>query len=572
MLVQLNNPKCGKLINLETTFNPDLKFNRIHMRYWFKNTTIYCLDVDAFQDGNGDGCGDLIGLKDRLEYISALGIDTIWLLPIYKTPNKDNGYDVEDYYTIDPRLGDLGDFTEVLARAEEHNMRILLDLPINDTSNKHPWFQEARSNPNSKYRDYYIWSKEKPEDPDEKLIFGDQQDGNWEYDKEADAYYYHTFYAHQPDLNFANPDVRKEVRRIMHFWLRLGVAGFRIDALSHIVRSKGHNLIQDPDQLVNEFRQYAEEISCEAVLLGETDVEPQEYKDYFGEDNKFQMLLNFYLSNYIFSALAKKQKAPIEFALNIMPKANRFQQFANFLRNHDELDLERLNESERNEVFSAFAPEENMQIFGRGIRRRLASMFDNNRKLLELAYSLLFSLPGSPIIRYGDELGMGDDLSQDGRDSVRTVMQWSDESNAGFSSAPEKSLVKPVIKKGDFSKDHVNVEKQFKDSGSLLNWITNLIRMRKKCIEFGRGDCHIVDSGHPAVLVHYGKLGKEISLAVHNLSEEEATIEIDLGKDNVKRLVQSFGDQDYDFLKNNDHIYKINVGPLGYRWLEGRIE
>lgn len=542
------------------------------MKYWFKNTTIYCLDVDAFQDGNGDGCGDFRGLVDRLEYLSTIGIDTLWLLPVFKSPNRDNGYDVSDYYSTNDQLGDLGDFTEVLSRAEECGMRIILDLPLNHTSDQHPWFLESKKDIKSKYRNYYIWTREKPKEPEEKLIFGDQQNGNWKFDKEAGAYFYHTFYDFQPDLNFDNPDVRKEVRRIMHFWLRLGVSGFRIDALPHIIRNKGSNVIKDQMKIIREFRQYTEEISCEAVLLGETDVEPHKYKDYFGRDNRFQMLLNFYLSNYIFSALAKKRKAPIEYALNMLPKANNFQQYINFLRNHDELDLERLNESERQEVFDLYAPKENMRIFGRGIRRRLAPMLNNDRRLLELVYSILFSMPGSPVIRYGDELGMGDDLSQEGRNSVRTVMQWSNEGNAGFSSAPEKKLVKPVIKDKVYGKDNLNVELQFKEESSFLNWMIKLIRMRRKCLEFGRGDFVLVDSGHDSVLAHYSKLENEIALAVHNLSEDEVTVTINLKDDNVKRLVHCFGDKNYELLKGHKEKWDIKVSPYGYRWFQGRIK
>lgn len=539
------------------------------MRYWFKNTVIYSLNVDAFQDNSGNGTGDFSGLKDRLEYIASIGIKTLWLLPIFKTPFQDNGYDVKDYYSIDERLGTMGDFMDFMSMAGEHNLRIILDLPLNHTSVEHPWFQEARRNPRSKYRDYYIWSKEKPEKRDAKIIFGDQQDGNWHYDEEAAAYYYHTFYHFQPDLNYANPEVRKEVRSIMHYWLRLGVSGFRIDALSHIIRSKGAVEIEDPEAIVRQFRQYAEEITCEAALLGETDVPPERYSDFFGQDDKFQMLLNFYAANYIFLALAQQKKGPIEYALSQLPRTNNFQQYANFLRNHDELDLERLTEEERKTVFKAFAPEEDMQIFNRGIRRRLAPMLGNNRKLLELAYSLLFSLPGSPVIRYGDEIGMGEDLSLQGRKSVRTAMQWSKEPNAGFSAAPKEQLIKPVIEEGTYGKEKVNVEEQFKNDGSFLSWMMKLIRMRTKCMEFGRGEFVIIETGHPGVLCHCSRMEDEIAVAVHNLTAKEAVVEVDLGTHKVKRLVDIFGDANYELL--NEHR-KIKVNPQGYRWFQGRLK
>lgn len=539
------------------------------MRYWFKNTIIYSLNVDAFQDGNGDGCGDFIGLRDRLEYLAAIGVKTLWVLPIFKTPYRDNGYDVADYFQIDERLGNMGDFMDFLDMASEHHLRIILDLPLNHTSDQHPWFQEARKNKDSKYRDYYIWAKEKPKNEEQKIIFGDQQNGNWKYDQVAEAYFYHTFYDFQPDLNYSNPEVRKEVRRIMHFWLRLGISGFRVDALSHIIRSKGNYHIQDPDKIVKEFRQYAEEISCEAALLGETDVDPKKYSDFFGHADKFQMLLNFYSANYIFLALAKGKKAPIEYALNMLPDTNSFQQYANFLRNHDELDLERLNSKERKAVFEAFAPEERMQIFERGVRRRLHPLLGGDKKKIALAYSLLFSLPGSPIIRYGDEIGMGDDLSLKGRESVRTVMQWSSEEGGGFSSAPEKQFIKPVIKEGAYGKDKVNVEDQFKDDNSFLNWMIKLMRMRTKCLEFGRGKHTIIDTGHTGVAGHCSRLGNEVGIAIHNLTEKEVTIELELGENEVKRLVDVFGDANYDLLKESR---KVTLNPLGYRWFQGRVK
>lgn len=539
------------------------------MRYWFKNTVIYSVNVDAFQDHNNDGCGDFEGLMQRLEYIAAIGIKTIWMLPVLKTPNKDNGYDVSDYYSLDERLGNMGEFMDFLNIANEHSLRIIMDLPLNHTSDQHPWFRAARKDPESKYRDYYIWSKEKPKDDTDVIMFEGQQKSNWKYDEEAEAYFYHTFYDFQPDLNYSNPAVRNEVRRIMHFWLRLGVHGFRVDALSHMIRSKGPAQIDEPFKIVKEIRQFIEEISYDAILLGETDVEPKEYGEFFGHDEKFQMLLNFYLTNYIFLGLAKKEKAPIEYALDMLPRANDFQQYANFLRNHDELDLERLNETERQIVFDAFAPKKNMQVFGDGIRRRLAPLFNNDRKRIELAYSILFSMPGTPIIRYGDEIGIGDDLSLEGRRSVHTVMQWSNEANAGFSAAPAKELVKPAVTKGEYSKDKVNAEEQFKNPGSLLNWVAKLIRMRTKCIEFGRGGYLIIDTGHPGILGHYCKLERNIAVALHNLTEEEVTIQLNLGNDEAERLVDVFGDDNYDIL---DKERKLKLNPYGYRWLQGRAK
>jgi len=380
------------------------------MKYWFKNAIIYSLNIDYFKDDEKDGRGDFSGLRERLEYIAGLGVNTLWLLPVFSTPDKDNGYDVSDYYNIDSRKGEMGDFIEFLDLAENYNLKTIIDLPLNHTSNEHPWFKEACNNVHSKYRDYYIWSKTKPDNESDNLMFKGQQESNWSYDKSSDSYYYHTFYHFQPDLNYANPEVHREIRKIIHFWLRIGISGFRVDAVPHVIRDKGHVKLDKPHDVLKKLRQYVEEIRSDAVLLGETDVDPEMYKEYFGDGTEFHMLLNFYMANYIFLGLAREDKRPIEFGMDQLPQPNLFEQYTNFLRNHDELDLEQLDEKEREEVFREFAPDEDMRIFGCGIRRRLGPMLNDGRRE-RLAYSLLFSLPGTPVIRYGDELGMGDDLS-----------------------------------------------------------------------------------------------------------------------------------------------------------------
>lgn len=464
----------------------------------------------------------------------------------------------------------MGNFVDFLDIADEQGLRVIMDLPINHTSNQHPWFQEARKSPDSPYRNFYIWAKEKPENADENLAFPGQQESNWKWDEEAGAFYYHTFYDFQPDLNYANPRVLQEIRQIIHYWLRLGVSGFRIDALTHIVREKGNITIKDPFQIARDLAHFVEEMKSDGVLLGETDVPPKEYQQYFGEhQNGVQMLLNFYLAEYMFLAFARRERAPLDHALSILPKPGFFHQFGNFLRNHDELDLERLTESERKVVFEKFAPDENMRVFGRGIRRRLAPMFNNDRRWLELANSLLFSLPGSPVVRYGDEIGMGDDLSLEGRKSVRTIMQWSARKNAGFSDAEEKDLFKPLIKEGDYSYKKVNVEAQYRNPDSLLNWKIKLFRVRTRCVPFGRGEFHVLNSGHPAVFAHYARLKDEVTVAVHNFSDEEVTIQLNLGEDKAHRLIDVFGDTVYEELEQEDSI-KIN--PLGYRWFRARVE
>lgn len=534
-------------------------------KYWYKNAVIYSLDVESFLDFNGDGVGDFSGLQHALKYISGLGVDCIWLLPFYRSPNKDNGYDIEDYYSIDPRQGNLGDFTEFLDAAEELGIRILIDLVINHTSDQHPWFQEARKNKESKYRNFYIWMDEKPEDKGEYAIFGEAQGGNWDYDEEADAYYYHTFYRHQPDLNLTNPEVRKEIRQIMRFWLKLGVSGFRMDAVPHMIREKGNEKFdQDPIQILQEFREFVEGQRKDAVLLAEVDVEPEYYQDYFGNGDRMHMLFNFYLNNHIYLALARKEADPVVNGLKELPHPSQKIQMANFLRNHDELDLERLTDAEREEVYAVFAPEENMRIFDRGIRRRLAPMLGNNRQAIELAYSLMFTLPGTPVLRYGQEIGMGEDLSLEGRSSVRTVMQWSNRKNGGFSSAAPDQLVRPTISKGDYSYKHVNVNDQQRDPNSLLNWFKRMINFRYSCPEFGWGNYKLLDTHHPSVLAHCCQWEDNLALAIHNFSDQEVVVKLDLKEIDTGELIDLFSDQKYEDSDPASGSFRLN--SYGYRW------
>lgn len=539
------------------------------MKYWFKNAIIYSLNIKAFKDDSGDGIGDLDGLKERLEYIAGLGVNTVWMLPIFSTPNQDNGYDVSNYYDIDSRIGDMAAFVEFLDMAEDHNLRVLIDMPLNHTSNQHFWFQQACKNPDSHYRDYYIWSKEKPEDSQDKIMFEGQQSSNWAYDEHSDSYYYHSFYKFQPDLNYTNPSVRREIRNIMHFWLRLGVSGFRIDALPHIVRNKGNIKFDNPHLILRELRQNVDEIKNDAVLMGESDVEPERYKDFFGDGREMHMLLNFYLTNYLFLALAQRSKKPIQYALEQLPDTSLFEQYANFLRNHDELDLERLNEDELKTVFEKFAPEDDMQIFGRGIRRRMAPMLKEGR-LIRFAKSLHFSMPGTPILRYGDEIGMGDDLDEPGRSSVQTVMQWSTDKNAGFSSAEPDQLCKPVIDKGEYNYQKVNVANQRRDPESLLNWTEKLIGIRTKCTEFGRGNYKFWHTGNEKVMAHSSTKDNEISIVFHNFSEEAEQITINLDDENIREIHEVFYDRLYEEFDRKKG--KIQLDPLGYRWFKGKLQ
>lgn len=539
------------------------------MKNWFKNAIIYALDIGVFKDYNKDGIGDFVGLNKNLEYLSGLGVTCLWLLPFYQSPFKDNGYDVSNYYDVDPRFGSLGDFVELLDLAEEYSLRIIIDLPINHTSDQHYWFQEARKDKNSRFRNFYIWAKEKPEEDDKKIIFGGEQTSNWKYDEVAGEYFYHTFYDFQPDLNYTNPEVQREIRKVMHFWLRLGVAGFRVDAVPHMIRNKGDAIFNHaPHDVLRGFREFIDEVKNDAVLLGEVDVEPEHYKEFFGEGKEMHMLLNFYLANYMFLAFATRDAQPLIRAIEKLPPTRKYEQYANFLRNHDELDLERLTKDEFEKVINTFAPEENMRAFGRGIRRRLASMLQNDKRRIELAYSLLFSLPGIPVIMYGDEIGMGDDLSLKGRDSVRTVMQWSDSANAGFSDAPKEMLVKPAIEEGEFGYRKNNINEQMRNRESLLSWMELLIRVRKKCIEFGRGDHQIIKTNQSSVLMLCAKMPDSVAVVAHNFSDQACDVEFDLDEQTAGLLTDLFGDEPYD---NYEKGKPFHLNPYGYRWFQGTV-
>ncbi|MCX2837117.1 alpha-amylase family protein [Salinimicrobium sp. MT39] len=537
-------------------------------KFWYKNAVIYSLDVETFKDSNGDGTGDFEGLKNSLPYLSSLGVTCLWLLPIFDTPNRDNGYDVKDYYKIDPRLGDLGHFAQLIDAAEEVGIRVLIDLAVNHTSSEHFWFQESRKSKSSKYRDYYIWVDEKPEDPAPNMMAEEgEKSTSWKYDRTAKAYYFHSFYPHQPDLNIANPQVQKEIFRIMHFWLKMGVSGFRIDAAPHMFKEKGRMDFEgDPHEIFRNFREFVETQKPDAILLAEVDLDPNQYNKYLGNEDQMHMLFNFYVNNFTYLAFAREEATPLARALQRMPKEiTEKEQLATFLRNHDELNLDKLSRNEREEVFKAFAPQENMRIFGRGIRRRLAPILDNNRQKMELAHSLLFTLPGTPVLRYGEEIGMGEDLSMEGRSSVRTVMQWANEQNGGFSNAPTENLIRNVISGGEFGYEKVNVSDQLRDPDSFLTWISKAIDYRKEFPEFGWGRSHIIDTGDPHVLGYYSKSDKGMGIAFHNFSGKEITIKLEVDEEEFKNVVDVFGNIRYE--KFDPKNQKVKLTPYGYRWM-----
>jgi maltose alpha-D-glucosyltransferase / alpha-amylase len=497
---------------------------------WYKNAVVYCLSVETFMDGNGDGVGDFQGLARRLDYLAGLGITAIWLMPFQTSPGRDDGYDVSDYYNVDSRYGTLGDFVEFTHGAKQRGIRVLIDLVVNHTSDQHPWFQEARKDEQSIYRDWYVWSKEKPDNADQGMVFPGVQKTTWTRDTVAGQYYFHRFYDFQPDLNTSNPHVQAEILKIMGFWIQLGVSGFRMDAVPFVIAEKGAGLKKPREQfnMLRTFREFLQWRQGDAIILAEANVLPKTDLDYFGEDgDRMHMMFNFQVNQTLFYALASSDCAPLAKALEATRMRPQSAQWGQFLRNHDELDLGRLSETQRNLVFAAFGPEKTMQLYDRGIRRRFAPMLDGNRDRLRMAYSLMFSLPGTPVLRYGDEIGMGDDLSLPERNCARTPMQWSTEPQAGFTKS-EKPIL-PVISGGPYGYEHINVADQRRSPQSMLNWMERLIRMRKEAPEVGWGDYSVLDVEESGILAIRYDWRNNAVLIVHNLNENPVEVTIDPG-------------------------------------------
>jgi trehalose synthase len=534
---------------------------------WWRNAVVYCLDVETYSDGDGDGCGDFAGLTRRVDYLAGIGVTCIWLMPFYPTPDLDDGYDLTDFYNVDGRLGTLGDVVRFVRTARDRGIRVIADLVINHTSDQHPWFSSARSSRDSPYRDYYVWRDEPPEDGPDGLVFPDAEDSNWAWDEQAGQYYLHRFYSHQPDLNITNPQVRDEIAKTVDFWLEMGLSGFRVDAVPFLLETAGiageHD--GDPHDVLRDLRAYLQRRRGDAVLLGEVNLPYDEQRRYFGDGApELHLQFNFILNQALYLALARKEFAPVAEALRGQPETPDEAQWAVFVRNHDELTLDKLTDDERQEVFAAFGPDEDMQLFGRGLRRRLPPMLDGDERRIRLVYSLLFSLPGTPVLFYGEEIGMGENLAIEGRLSVRTPMQWSAERNGGFSSAPPEELRNPLVE-GAFGPEHVNVADQRRDAESLLNWMERLIRLRKESPELGFGTWRLLDAGDPAVLAHRCDWDGEGVVAVHNFSDEPrvARLHLDDGEQEAEPLLSDRDPKDGD-------TSRVELDGYGYRWFRVR--
>jgi maltose alpha-D-glucosyltransferase/alpha-amylase len=533
---------------------------------WYKNAIIYCVSVGTYMDANGDGVGDFQGLMRRLDYLQGMGVTALWLMPFYPSPCKDDGYDVADYYGVDPRYGTLGDFVEFTQGCRQRGMRVLIDLVVNHTSNEHLWFQKARSDPKSHYRDWYVWSKKKPKTANSGIVFPGVQKSTWDYDQAARAYYYHRFYDFQPDLNTSNPYVQAEILKIMGFWLQLGVSGFRMDAVPFVIAEKGPAVAKPKEQydMLRTFSQFLSWREGDAIILAEANVLPGTDMKYFGDSGeRLQMMFNFEANQHLFYALASSDSRPLVKAMQATKQRPTTAQWGNFLRNHDELDLGRLTNSQRKKVFAAFGPDPDMQLYGRGIRRRLAPMLHGDRQRLELAYSLMLTLPGTPVIRYGDEIGMGDMLKLPERNCARTPMQWSTEPNGGFTKNAKP--VMPVISDGPYGYQHVNVAAQRRDPNSLLNWMERMIRMRKEVPEIGWGDFAFVSVGTPEVLAMRYDWRNNSVLCVHNLSSEPREVSISLAKNERDCTLVNVLSDDHSTPDDKGH-QKLMLEPYAYRW------
>ena len=533
---------------------------------WYKNAVIYCLDVEKYMDANADGVGDFEGLSRRLDYLQGLGVTCLWLQPFYPSPNRDNGYDVADYYGVHPKHGSPGEFVDFMNHARSLGLRVIVDLVVNHTSIDHPWFQSARSDPASPFRDWYVWSKTRPADHDSGMVFPGVQKTTWTWDEAAQEFYFHRFYEFQADLDTHRAAVRREIERIMGYWLQLGVSGFRMDAVPFLIERKGAGVEHAHDfELLHDMRYFLQWRAGDAILLAEANVPPDESAKYFGDQgDRLQCMLNFPVNQRLFYALASADVGPLAWAIEQTADRPAAAQWVQFLRSHDELDLGRLSEEQREQTFAALGPDESMQLYHRGIRRRLAPMLGNDRRRLELAFSLLFSLPGTPMMQYGDEIGMGDDLSLPEREAARTPMQWTSEPHGGFS-RKEGPVVRPAIDDEVYGYRRVNVAEQRRHPNSLLNWTERRIRMRKECPEISWGDVRVLRSGEPCVLaLRYDYRGTSM-VTLHNFAARPCRVDLKLEVSPPNRLVNLFEEEHSD--ADESGVHHVQLRPYGYQWL-----
>ena len=533
---------------------------------WYKDAIFYELRVRSFYDSSGDGIGDFRGLTAKLDYLQALGVTALWLLPFYPSPQRDDGYDISNYLDINPECGTLRDFTEFLSEAHRRGLRVVTELVINHTSDQHPWFQRARrAAKGDPARDYYVWSDTADGYPSARIIFQDFELSNWHWDPIARAYYWHRFFAHQPDLNFDNPEVRNAVMKVLDFWLELGIDGFRLDAVPYLFEREGTACENLPEthQFLRDLRAHVERKFRDRMLLAEANQWPEDAVTYLAGGHECHMAFHFPLMPRIYIAVRTEDRFPIADIWAQTPPIDETCQWALFLRNHDELTLETVTDEERDYMYRAYAQETRMRI-NLGIRRRLAPLLGNNRRTIELVNGILFSMPGTPVIYYGDEIGMGDNIYLGDRDGVRTPMQWSGDRNAGFSGADPQRLILPTIIDHEYHYQTVNVEAQERNRHSLLWWMRRLIALRKRFKAFGRGAIEFLSPDNPRVLAFIRSYGDERILVVANLSRFVQFVELDLARFKGMTPIELFGQSHFPMI--GDRPYMLTLAPHMFDW------
>jgi maltose alpha-D-glucosyltransferase/alpha-amylase len=534
---------------------------------WYKRAVFYEVLIRGFYDSNGDGTGDIRGLTEKLDYLQWLGVDCIWLLPIYESPLRDGGYDISDFLKVLPEFGDLGDFVNLVDAAHERGMRIIADLVMNHTSDQHPWFQASRSDPDGFYGDWYVWRNDDTEYSDARIIFVDTEKSNWTYDPVRGQYYWHRFFSHQPDLNYENPAVQDAMIEVLRFWLDLGIDGFRLDAVPYLYEAEGTNGENLPatHEYLKRVRKEVDEKYEDRVLLAEANQWPSDVVEYFGKGDECHMAFHFPLMPRIFMAARREQRYPISEILAQTPDIPDNCQWGIFLRNHDELTLEMVTDEERDYMYSEYAKDPRMKA-NIGIRRRLAPLLDNSRDLLELFTTLLLSLPGSPVLYYGDEIGMGDNIYLGDRDGVRTPMQWTGDRNGGFSRCDPARLYLPVLLDPVYGHQALNVEAEMRSSTSLLWWTKRMIEVRKQYPVFGLGTFEELPASNPSVFAFLRSDGDKTVLCVNNLSRFPQPVELDLRRFEGATPVEVVGR--VHFPRVGELPYLLTMAGHGYYWFE----
>ena len=538
---------------------------------WFKRAVFYEIHIRGFFDASQDGSGDLRGIVEKLDYLQWLGIDCIWLLPMYPSPLRDGGYDISDYFGIHPDYGTVEDFKSLVDAAHRRGIRVIADLVVNHTSSDHPWFQEARSSPNSPRRDWYVWSDNDARYADARIIFVDAESSNWAWDSAANAYYWHRFFSHQPDLNYANPEVQDALLQVLRFWLDLGIDGFRLDAVPYLFEREGTNCenLDETHEFLRRIRAEVDARYPDRVLLAEANQWPEDVVAYFGEGDECHMAFQFPVMPRMFMALRREDAAPVYEILERTPPIPDNCQWDLFLRNHDELTLEMVTDDERDYMYAEYAKDPRMKL-NLGIRRRLAPLLDNGRGEIELMHAILFSLPGSPVLYYGDEIGMGDNIYLGDRDGVRTPMQWTGDRNGGFSRADFAQLYLPPSLDPVYGYPAVNIEAQLRTPTSLLRWLHRFIALRKEHPVFGLGTYEPLRSENPRVFAHVRRYEDDAVLCVHNLANSAQPVELDLSAFEGRVPEEMFGRT--SFPRIGRLPYLLTLAPRGFFWFELREE